>query len=221
MAVPTVAPETTPPVVTEATPGEPLLHVPPPAASLSVIGVPMQTLDAPVIDPAFGKGLTVNGIAATQLPIAYFIVSVPPDKPVTAPVVPTVAIPVLVLLHTPPVGPSARVTTEPTQTLGVPVIVPGDVATVTVAVAVPAGAVYVIIEVPGVTPVTTPADVIVATPGVPLVHVPPADVSASVVVDPAQTVVVPVIAPTVTVTGISSVMVILPRFHLSPPEPPV
>ena len=50
------------------------------------------------------------------------------------------------------------------------------------------------VVVPAETPVTTPAPETVATEADELLHTPPAVASASAVVDPAQTVVVPVIA---------------------------
>ena len=49
-------------------------------------------------------------------------------------------------------------------------------------------------DVPAVTPVTTPPAVMVATTGVALLHVPPAVTLLKVVVEPMQTLVVPVIA---------------------------
>jgi hypothetical protein len=77
-----------------------------------------------------------------------------------------------------------------------PAVVTGKAFTVTVEVAIqPVGKVYVIIDVPEDTPVTTPVPATtVATAGVALLQVPPAVASLSVVVDPAQTLVVPVIA---------------------------
>ena len=56
---------------------------------------------------------------------------------------------------------------------------------------------------PGVMPVTTPVELTVATAGLPLVHAPPAGVAANAVVEPVQTVLLPVITGavfTVTVT---------------------
>ena len=50
------------------------------------------------------------------------------------------------------------------------------------------------IELPAVTPVTTPPAVIVATARVPLFHAPPAAASLKAVVDPTHTLVIPVIA---------------------------
>jgi hypothetical protein len=49
-------------------------------------------------------------------------------------------------------------------------------------------------DVPAVTPVTTPPAVMVATAGVALLHVPPAVTLLKVVVEPMQTLVVPVMA---------------------------
>ena len=49
-------------------------------------------------------------------------------------------------------------------------------------------------DAPPVTPVTTPPAVIVATAGVALLHVPPAVALLNVVVEPAHTLVIPVIA---------------------------
>ena len=59
VVVPTAAPVTTPPT-TVATEGTVLLHTPPVAASVSVIDDKLQTLVVPTMDPAFGKGFTVN-----------------------------------------------------------------------------------------------------------------------------------------------------------------
>jgi hypothetical protein len=64
------------------------------------------------------------------------IVSSPAVMPVTTCVSdPIVAIPVLVLLQVPPPVPSTRLIVEPTQTLLLPVIAPGNGLTVTVVVA--------------------------------------------------------------------------------------
>ena len=74
----------------------------------------------------------------------------------------------------------------------------GDVATVTVRVATqPPEVVYVITEVPEVTPVTIPVEApTVATEGELLDQLPPIVALASVVVLPVQTEAVPVIAAT-------------------------
>jgi hypothetical protein len=81
----------------------------------------------------------------------------------------------------------------------------GSGFTVIVAAAVhPVPALYVIMTVPGFTPVIIPLDEpIVATDILPLLHVPPGVASASDVVDPTHTPRAPVIGPAVvfTVTG--------------------
>ena len=91
----------------------------------------------------------------------------------------------------------ASVVVDPTQTFNVPVIV-GCAFTVTVAVfGHPLLLVYVITLVPGLTPVTTPALLTVATPVLEDVHgLTAAGVPepVNVVVDPAQTFNIPVIA---------------------------
>jgi hypothetical protein len=104
--------------------------VPPDVASVRVIVEAWQTTDAPTI--ATGLALTVTGVVAIQpVPSEYEIVQTPTDIPVTTPVKePTVAIPVLLLLHTPPPG-SDSVVVKPIQTRLVPVIGAGAEITVT------------------------------------------------------------------------------------------
>ena len=108
----------------------------------------------------------------------------------------TVAIPVLLLLHVPPVVASLNPVVPPSQTVVVPLIEDGNGLIVTVLVILqPVAAVYKIIDVPPVTPVTTPVDELtVATAVVPLLQVPPLVASLSVVVAPAHATAVPVIA---------------------------
>ena len=126
-----------------------------------------------------------------------------PETPVTVvvadgPVV-TVATVVVALVHVPPATASLNINVEPAHKVVVPDIAPGAVETVSVTVAVQlvADDVNVIVDVPGVTPDTTPPPagpgVIVATVVVALFHV-PATASVKVVADPAHTVVVPPIA---------------------------
>ena len=64
------------------------------------------------------------------------MVDVPADTPPTVPPL-TVATPVLVLLHMPPVAPSLNAVVEPAHTVAVPVMVPatGNGLTVTTCVA--------------------------------------------------------------------------------------
>ena len=135
------------------------------------------------------------------------IVSAPALTPVTVPPL-TVDTDGLLVLHVPPVVDSPNTTVDPAQTVVVPVIAAGVALTVTEAVTDPEPVtVYVMIDVPADTPVTTPELLIVATLVLPLVHVPPAVASASVVVVPEHSVVVPVTGATTGTT--SSVMVAL------------
>ena len=123
--------------------------------------------------------------------------AVPALTPVTTPVPePTVAIPMLPLVHVPPAGVEFNVVVKPVQTVAVPVMAVGVVFTVTACETKhPPLSVYVILAVPALTPETTPVpDPTVAIPTLPLVHVPPAGVELSVVVAPAQITAVPVMA---------------------------
>ena len=107
-----------------------LLHVPPPVASLNVVENPLHIVNVPVI--AAGTGFTVAAAVVMQ-PVgkAYVIVGLPAATPVTMPLpVPTVAKPVLLLLHVPPVVPSLSVVVWLTQTDMVPVMPAGSGLTV-------------------------------------------------------------------------------------------
>ena len=113
------------------------------------------------------------------------MVAVPAVAPaVTTPVLPTLAMVALLLLHTPPPVASASVLVAPVHAYKVPVIAAGDALTVTVARAVqPDAIVYVIVAVPADTPVSAPvAAFMVATPVLLLLHVPPGVVLPSVTV---------------------------------------
>jgi hypothetical protein len=170
------------------------VHVPPVVASDKFVKLPAHKLAVPVI--ASGTGFTVTCWVTKQpVPKVYVIVGVPAATPVTIPPA-TVASPGLLLVHVPPPGAELSVVFAPTHILAVPVITPGRPLTVTVVVTVqPVGKVYVIKVVPPVRAETKPVvEPIVATPGVPLVHVPPVEASLSVVLPPAQTTKPPVIA---------------------------
>lgn len=121
---------------------------------------------------------------------------VPAATPITSPVEEMVAAPGVLLVHTPPVVASVNVIVEPTHTLDAPEIAAGTGLTVTKNVfAQPVPSVYVIMAVPGETPVTSPVpDPMVATLRLPLLHVPPADTSLRFVVNPTHTYADPVIA---------------------------
>ena len=125
------------------------------------------------------------------------MVALPPATPVTTPVAePTVAMPVLLLLHVPPAVVLARVVDEPRQVDGEPVIAANG-ATETTVVALQPFVLYVIVALPEATPVTTPVEVpTVAIVLLLLLHVPPAIAQLSDEVPPAHNVVVPVIEAT-------------------------
>ena len=73
VALPELIPVTIPPV-TLATDVLVLLHVPPLAASLSVLFAPTQTVDAPLMLPALGNGLTVIFCVAATVPQTFVTV---------------------------------------------------------------------------------------------------------------------------------------------------
>jgi hypothetical protein len=100
-----------------------------PSASAAVL--PIQTVTAPEGDIATGPVVTVTTALAEQPPLnEYFIVSVPAITPVTIPVLPTVAIVLLLLLQVPPGVMSAKCVVCAVHTFNVPVI--GDTPLVTV-----------------------------------------------------------------------------------------
>lgn len=104
------------------------------------------------------------------------MMAVPPATPDTMPVDPTVAVPVVLLLHIPPVVASVRFVVAPAQTEAVPPITAGKRLTVNGLVAKhPPATVYVIIAVELVMPVAVPdEDPMLITAGLELVQVPPA-----------------------------------------------
>ena len=126
------------------------------------------------------------------------IVAIPPDKPFTTPLAePTVATEILLLAQVPLPDGSLRPIDKPEQTGVVfPAIAAGNAETEMVeVVAQPLLIVYVIVVVPGATPVTTPELRIVATPVLPDVQdKPPVVASVKVAVAPVQSIVAPVIA---------------------------
>jgi hypothetical protein len=122
---------------------------------------------------------------------------VPPDTPPTIPVdEPIVAIDVLPLIQVPPLVALLKAVVPPTQTVGVPVMDAGNGLTVTIVVTLQqADVLYVMVVVPDATPYTIPVpDPTVATLALLLLQVPPDVALLNVVVDPAQTFMVPVIA---------------------------
>jgi hypothetical protein len=95
---------------------------PPVVVLLKLIVLPAHTTDEPVIVPALGSGLTVT-TAVTLIPLTvYEITAVPPDTPLTTPVLPAVATVVLPLLQLPPLAALLRLVLLPTHTVSVPVM---------------------------------------------------------------------------------------------------
>jgi hypothetical protein len=66
VSTPAVVPETTPPATVALL--LLALHAPPAAASVNVIDEPTQTVDGPVMLPAFGNELTVMVFVAVAVP---------------------------------------------------------------------------------------------------------------------------------------------------------
>ena len=104
-AVPNAVPVTTPEEETEAL-ALAVLHVPPETDGVSDMVLLITTLDEPVIMAATGAALTVMLFIAVATPqplvTVYDMSALPAAKPVMVPDVPTVAMAVLALLHTPP-----------------------------------------------------------------------------------------------------------------------
>lgn len=107
-----------------------LVHVPPVMASLRMMVKPWQTFATPII--AEGVGRTVTVVIVIH-PFVYVMTDVPGAMPETIPVVePIVAVPVLLLLHVPPVVALLKVETAvPIHITVVPVMAAGLAPTVT------------------------------------------------------------------------------------------
>jgi len=104
-----------------------MVHVPPVAASDSVVVAPTHTPVAPVIGD---MGLTLNVLVTWHPPIAYVTKPVPPLIPVTTPVDVPMVIVVAVLLQIPPVTASVSVIVAPVQTVEGPPMAVGVAFTV-------------------------------------------------------------------------------------------
>src|SRR6478735_8337928 len=224
MLVPAVTPVTTPLLSIVATAGVELDHTPDAVASLSVVVNPAHTLVVPLIAATTGIALTV--IVVVLVPTQPLVVTVyemmlvPAVTPLTTPLLSIVATDSLLLLHTPPAVASVSVVVNPAHTLVVPLIAAttGIALTVTVVVLVPTQpfvvTVYEMMLVPAVTPVTTPLLSIVATDSLLLLHTPLAVASVSVVVNPAHTLVVPLMAATTGIALTVIVVVLVPTHPL-------
>jgi hypothetical protein len=167
-----------------------LTHVP------NVVGLTVVVLliQSEVLEPVIfvvGRALTVTVLVASDGQSVVLLVNVnitvPPLTPVTTPALVTVAIPLLLLAHVPPVvglnvvvAPSHIVLAPVMLTLGFALTVNGDVAIELHPVLVN---VYVNVAVPAATAVINPALVIVATAVLLLTHI-PSVVGLTVVVPP-------------------------------------
>ena len=120
---------------------------------------------------------------------------VPVEMPVTKAVVGTiVATDGKLLDHVPPGLASVKETVPPKHTEDGPVIMTGNGLTVIVLeVEQPVAIAYVMTAVPGVIPVTSPAELTGATAGLLVDHMPPPVASLKVITSPTQTVDGPVI----------------------------
>lgn len=198
VTVPEPTPLTTPALVTVAIAGLLLVQVPPLVGD-KVVDEPIQMVDEPVTETTGSPFTVTAGVGAEAQPVAVLVkvkVAEPADKPVTTPPLVTLATPGALLLQVPPVV-GESVVIDPTQILFTPVILTtGAAFTVTGEVGTDAQPVSELVKIkvtePADTPVTTPALVTVAMAGLLLAHVPPV-VGDSVVVDPTQILVAPVI----------------------------
>jgi hypothetical protein len=129
-AVPAATPVIAPVVDTMvAIPVAPLTQVPPAGAEDNEPVDPWQMVSEPVI--VEGDAFTVTFFVAEHSPpVVYEITAIPAFIPVTVPVLPTDAFPLMVL-HTPPGVPSVRFVVAPSQTTAVPPIAAGLALTVT------------------------------------------------------------------------------------------
>jgi len=162
----------------------PVIQVPPVVASLSITLLPWHTIAGPSMGG--GGGSTVMSFVVVQpVPKEYVIVAKPGPAAYTVPVELTVATPVLLLPHVPPVVRSVSIVLEPRQILAAPVMSNGGVFTVnTTDDEQPVPSVYTTVVVPGVTPQIVPPELIVATPVLVLNHEPPGEPSVRVMHEP-------------------------------------
>jgi hypothetical protein len=184
------------------------VQTPPAVVLVSVVVDPIHALAVPPIAASVGKAFTLTVACAVEIHpfvvTVYVIVAVPAATPVTTPVEASTVATALDDDQTPPAVALVNVVAEPAHTSVVPLIAAttGRALTVTACVTklVQPFAfvmVYVIVAVPAETPLTTPVEAsTVAVAVLDDVQTPPAGVLASVVVAPAHTLVVPVIAVT-------------------------
>lgn len=195
--MPTVVPVTSPVVEFTLTAELGDVQVPPGVVDASVMVDEIHTLPPPVM--ADGVGFTVASVVRKHpVPNVAVTVVVPPATPLNVwnppevPIVPTDGV-LLVYVSDPDVGP--RLMLAPVH-MAMLLIAAGSGFTVTWRVAKHpvAEIVQVMFAVPAVMPLTNPAASTVATPVLLLLHATLPVVVARLVVAPAQTVAVPVIA---------------------------
>ena len=212
VADPAATPVTTPAEVTVATDGLLLTHVPPVVGDKVVVD-PIHIELLPVM-LTVGNGLTVTAVVVLlQLVVDEVKVNVadPAATPVTTPAEVTVATAGLLLTQVPPVV-GDKVVVDPMQIELLPVMLTvGNGLTVT-AVVVPLQLVVDEVKVnvadPAATPVTTPAEVTVATDVLLLTQVPPV-VGDKVVVAPMQIELLPVMLTVGNGLTVTAVVVLL------------
>jgi hypothetical protein len=191
MLVPADTPVTTPVGAMVATLVVPLFQVPPAGVPVRAVDEPSHTESVPVI--GLGSGVTVTTVLLLQPePNAYVTAAVPAVIPVATPVVASIVMLPLGVLHVPPAGVALRVVLLPIHAVSVPLIVPGAALTVTTAEVLQPPAVYTTVAVPGATPPIKPGLSIVAIVVGVIDHVPPVVVVVSVVVRPTHSVRLPV-----------------------------
>ena len=212
VADPAATPVTTPAEVTVATDVLLLTHVPPVVGDRVVVA-PMHIELLPVM-LTVGKALTVTAVVVLlQLVVDEVKVKVadPAATPVTTPAEVTVATAGLLLTHVPPVV-GDKVVVAPMQIELLPVMLTvGKALIVTVPVVLlqlVVDEVNVKVADPAATPVTTPAEVTVATDVLLLTHVPPV-VGDRVVVAPMQIELLPVMLTVGKALIVTAVVVLL------------
>ena len=212
VADPAATPVTTPAEVTVATDGLLLTHVPPVVGDKVVVD-PMQIELLPVM-LTVGKALTVTvPVVLMQLVVADVNVKAadPAATPVTTPAEVTVATDGLLLTHVPPVV-GDKVVVDPMHIELLPVMLTAGKALTVTAVVVLLQLVVDVVNVkvadPAATPVTTPAEVTVATDGLLLTQVPPV-VGDKVVVDPIHIELLPVMLTAGKALTVTAVVVLL------------
>jgi hypothetical protein len=138
--VPADTPVTSPDAFTDATAVLPDVQLPPPIPLFNVVDWPTHIVIVPLID--VGRTFTVTcAVRRHVVGRVYVIVALPFEIPITIPEELTVAMPVALLLHVPPIGLLITLVELPSHTSCVPVITAGSAFTFTVAVRIQPAAV--------------------------------------------------------------------------------